>query len=89
MNISLKPEHEKFIQAQINSGRFTSADEVVDVAFRLLEKLQDEYQQWVEETRHKVDVAIAELDRGEGLDGDTVIKEILARFKQAREERGF
>ncbi len=85
MSINLKPEHEQFIRAQIASGRFTNADEVIDTALRLLEKLNDEYIQWVEETRQKVDVAIAELDRGEGLNGETVVMQILERFQKARE----
>lgn len=88
MKVSLKPEQEKFIQSQIANGRFASADEVVDVAFRLLEKLSDEYAEWVEETRQKVDVAIAEIDRGEVLDGETVVGQLLDKFRQAREERG-
>lgn len=85
MSINLKPEHEQLIRAQIASGRFTNADEVIDTALRLLEKLNDEYIQWVEETRQKVDVAIAELDRGEGLNGETVVMQILERFQKARE----
>ncbi|MEQ8758017.1 MAG: hypothetical protein RID09_31475 [Coleofasciculus sp. G1-WW12-02] len=56
------------------------------MAFRLLKKLQGEYEQWIEETRTKIDVGIAELDRGEGLDGDAVVAGILERFKQAHEE---
>ncbi len=85
MNIELKPEHEQFIQAQIASGKFTNADEVIDVAFHLLEKLNSEYVQWVEETRQKVDVAIAEVERGEVLDGETVVMQILEKFQKARE----
>ncbi|WP_392535881.1 type II toxin-antitoxin system ParD family antitoxin [Nostoc sp. C117] len=85
MNIELKPEHEQFIQAQIASGKFTNADEVIDVAFQLLEKLNSEYVQWVEETRQKVDVAIAEIERGEVLDGETVVMQILEKFQKARE----
>ncbi|MBD2455552.1 type II toxin-antitoxin system ParD family antitoxin [Nostoc sp. FACHB-87] len=85
MNIQLKPEHEQFIQAQIASGRFTNADEVIDIAFQLLEKLNTDYISWIEETRYKVDVAIAEIERGEGLDGETVVMEILNRFQKARE----
>jgi antitoxin ParD1/3/4 len=72
-------------QTQIASGKFTNADEVVDVAFRLLEKLENEYSQWIEETRGKVDIARAELDLGEGLDGETVLNQILGRFQQVRE----
>ncbi|MBN3927553.1 type II toxin-antitoxin system ParD family antitoxin [Nostoc sp. NMS4] len=85
MNIELKPEHEQFIQAQIASGKFTNADEVLDLAFQLLEKLNSEYVQWVEETRQKVDVAIAEIERGEVLDGETVVMQILEKFQKARE----
>lgn len=86
MKILLKPEHQQFIQAQISSGKFTDADEVIDVAFRLLDKLGSEYSQWIEEVRAQVDVATAELERGEGLDGKTVVNQILERFKQAREK---
>jgi antitoxin ParD1/3/4 len=39
MNIQLKPEQEKLIQAQIESGRYNSAEQIVDVAFQLFEKL--------------------------------------------------
>lgn len=51
---------------------------------KLLE-LYSEYVEWVEDTRRKVDVAIAELERGEGLDGETVVIKILERFQKARE----
>ena len=85
MNIELKPEHEQFIQAQIASGKFTNADEVLDVAFKLLEKLNSEYAQWVEEIWQKVDVAIAEIERGEVLNGETVVMQILEKFQKARE----
>lgn len=87
MEILLKPEHQQFIQAQIASGKFTNATEVVDAAFRLLEKLGNEYNQWIEETGEQIDVARDELHRGEGLDGETVVNQIMERFKQAREAR--
>ncbi len=87
MSIRLKPEHEQFIQAQVASGRFANQEEVIDTAFRLLEKLHSEYEQWIEETRDKIDMGIAEFDRGEGLDGEAVVAGILERFKQAGQER--
>ena len=87
MNISFKPEHEQFILAQIATGKYTKPEEVIDVAFRLLQKLNNEYAEWIDKTRQKVDVAIAELERGEGLDGETVVTEILERFQRAREEK--
>ncbi|MBN3892793.1 MAG: type II toxin-antitoxin system ParD family antitoxin [Nostoc sp. JL31] len=85
MNITLKPEIEQFIQAQLATGRYANAEEVISKALKLLEESDKEYQKWVEETRQKVDVAIAELERGEGLDGETVVMQILDRFQKARE----
>ncbi|BDI14907.1 MULTISPECIES: type II toxin-antitoxin system ParD family antitoxin [Nostoc] len=85
MNITLKPEIEQFIQAQLATGRYANAEEVISKALKLLEESDKEYQEWVEETRQKVDVAIAELERGEGLDGETVVMQILDRFQKARE----
>ena len=85
MAIQLKPEQEKFIEKQVASGKYNSPEEVVDTMFQVFGNLQSEYDQWVKETRDKVDVAIAEIERGEGLDGETVIKEVLDKFKKARE----
>jgi antitoxin ParD1/3/4 len=86
MKVTLKPDQERFIQSQIAKGQFTNVDEVIDVAFRLLEKLSGEYAEWVEETRQKVDVAIAEIERGDVLDGETFVSQILDKFRQAREK---
>jgi antitoxin ParD1/3/4 len=85
MAITLKPEHEQFIQSQIKAGQFNNSDEVIDTAFRLLEKCSVEYAQWVSEVREKVDIAKAEVARGEILDGETVVNAILDRFRQAKE----
>lgn len=85
MNVSLKPEHQKFIQKQIESGQFPNADAVIETAFRLLEQSNQEYIQWLRETRQKVEKAEQELDRGEGLEGEIVVNQILNRFQKARE----
>ncbi|WP_309738486.1 MULTISPECIES: type II toxin-antitoxin system ParD family antitoxin [unclassified Chamaesiphon] len=84
MNIALSPEQEQFIQSQIDRGRFKSAEEAVAQAFKLLER-EREYQSWIEDTRQKVDVAIAELDRGEGVELDLVIERLQQKFQSARE----
>jgi len=86
MNIQLKPNQEQFIQKQLKSGRFNNSEQVIDTAFYLLEILDEDYWQWLEETRQKIDVAIAELDNGEGLDGEKVINDILEKFKKAQQK---
>lgn len=84
MTIQLKPEQEKFIEAQVASGKYNSHEEVMDKMFLVFGRLQSEYEEWVKETRQKVDVAIAEIERGEGLDGETVIAQLRQRLKKAR-----
>jgi antitoxin ParD1/3/4 len=84
MAIVLKPEQERFIQAQIDAGQFNNPEQVIDTAFRLLEQQSAEYRQWVNEVREKVIVARDEVDRGEALDGETVVNEILERFRHAK-----
>ncbi len=87
MAIVLTPEQERFIRSQIDAGQFSNPEQVIDTAFRLLEKQNAEYIQWVNEVREKVDIARAEVARGEVLDGETVVNDILERFRQAREAR--
>ncbi|KAB8331785.1 type II toxin-antitoxin system ParD family antitoxin [Scytonema tolypothrichoides VB-61278] len=87
MNISLKPEHEQFIQAQIASGRFTNPDEVIDLAFKVLEKLDTEYIQWLEQTRQKVEVGLAQIERGEVIDSEVVIDRLREKLRKAREAK--
>jgi antitoxin ParD1/3/4 len=61
---------------------------VISKALKLLLEWDKGYQNWVEETREKVDVAIEQLDRGEGIDGDVVISQLRDKLRQAREIQG-
>ncbi|MEI3651722.1 MAG: type II toxin-antitoxin system ParD family antitoxin [Dolichospermum lemmermannii FEM_B0920] len=88
MNIQIKPELEQIIQAQIATGRYTNPEDVISKALKLLLEWDKGYQNWVEETRKKVDVAIEQLDRGEGIDGDIVISQLRDKLRQAREIQG-
>ena len=85
MNIQIKPELEQIIQAQIATGRYTNPEDVISKALKLLLEWDKGYQNWVEETREKVDVAIEQLDRGEGIDGEVVISQLRDKLREARE----
>ena len=86
MSITLKPEQEEFVLERIKNGNYTTVDEVIMAAFRLLEERERQYREWVEETRDKVEVGIAQLDRGEGIDGEQVIARLRDKLRQARED---
>ncbi len=85
MDITLKPEHEQFIQEKLQSGKYQTANEVIVEAFRLLEERDKRDEAWLEETRQKVAVGLAELKRGEGVDGEVVMAELRDMIHKARE----
>jgi antitoxin ParD1/3/4 len=84
MTIQLKPEQEKFIKAQVASGKYNSPEEVMDKMFLVFGRLQSEYEEWLTETRSKIEEGIESLDKGEGIDGETFVAELLEKFRQAR-----
>ncbi|MEY2977053.1 MAG: hypothetical protein ACO3NK_19765 [Prochlorotrichaceae cyanobacterium] len=53
--------------------------------FELLEPTVD-YEQWLTETRSKVAVALAEIDRGELLDSEEVINRLQTKVNHARSQ---
>ncbi|WP_249267814.1 hypothetical protein RVR34_25405 [Microcystis aeruginosa FBCC-A68] len=41
---------------------------------------RDQYQQWVEDIGQKIDIAAEQLDRSEGIDGETAIAQLRTRL---------
>ena len=56
--------YEEFIAAQIETGRYNNASEVVRAGLRMLE----DYETRLGETRQLVDAADAEIDAGKGIE---------------------
>ena len=84
MNVSLTPELEKLVERKVQSGRYQSASEVVREGLRLLEDQDRLREVRLEEVRRKVQAGIDELDRGEGIDGETVLAELKHRSATLR-----
>jgi antitoxin ParD1/3/4 len=85
--LTITPEHEKLIQNHLDTGRYTNAEEVLAIALKLLTRLDTEHQAWIEETRQQIAIGIAELDRGEGVDGATAMAGYLQQFQAALQTR--
>jgi antitoxin ParD1/3/4 len=58
---------------------------VIFESFRLLEERDNHYEQWLQDTRQKVADGLAQLDRAEGLDSETVMARLKERIRNARE----
>jgi antitoxin ParD1/3/4 len=86
MSITLNAEQEEIVQTFLQTGQFESAEEVIQVALRLLEQQDGEYQQWLAENRAKVEIGLAELQRGEGIEGEVVIAHLREKVRRSREQ---
>ncbi|MGD1716959.1 type II toxin-antitoxin system ParD family antitoxin [Dapis sp. BLCC M172] len=86
MNISLSLEARKFIEEQVNSGRYSSATEVVGEALRLLSEKESIRAKYFVELKEKIRMGIEELDRGEGIDGEEVFAELEADINRIETE---
>ncbi|MDF5717747.1 MAG: type II toxin-antitoxin system ParD family antitoxin [Rhizonema sp. NSF051] len=87
MNVSLTPDLEQFIQNLVDSGKYTSASEVIQAALRMFVQ-QDIYQGRIEELRKEIMIGIEASRRGEVVDADTVFNQLQAKLKLAREQAG-
>jgi antitoxin ParD1/3/4 len=85
MNISLTPELEQFVREKVDSGRYLSASEVVREGLRLLEEREQLYQAKLDKLRQEIAVGVEQSDRGEVVDGEAVIQELLSEIEAARQ----
>ncbi len=88
MPITLPPELEQFIQSQVASGKYASADEVFLAGIRLLEEREQLYQGRFEELRHEVLRGVEEAEQGELLDTEVVIGGLQEKLRLRRIQRG-
>lgn len=80
MGISPTDSQERFIQAKIQAGKYRSAEEVLEIALRLLDEYERADAAWVGDVRVKIDAAIEASSRTSPVDGETFVNGILERF---------
>lgn len=79
MNVSLTPELEQLVTEKVESGRYTSASEVIREALRLLEEHDQLKQQRLAQVREKIDRGLQQLDAGQGISA----QEARARLRRS------
>ena len=88
MNISLTPELEELVQKKVESGRYSSASEVVRAALRLLEQEDELRETRLAAMRSQVREGIEQAERGELLDGEEVVARVKKRAASKRRSAG-
>jgi antitoxin ParD1/3/4 len=81
MSISLKPEHEQFIQSQIETGQYNSSDEVINEAFKLLTERENRLQ----ELRQKIAIGTEQIARGQVTEGEAVFARLQKKIDSMAE----
>ena len=81
MTVLLKPELERFIEDQVQQGRFDSSDDAINAAVAHLQTERDLAGVQLDLLRAEVDVGIAELDRGEFV--EFTAKDVIAERRAA------
>jgi antitoxin ParD1/3/4 len=87
MKVSLAPELEKLVADKVESGRHQSASEMICEGLRLLDDQDRLRELQLDEVRKKIQIGLAQLDRGEGIPGEQVqaqMKQKSAEFRQGR-----
>jgi antitoxin ParD1/3/4 len=87
MNVSLTPELDRFVAGKVESGRYTSASEVVREALRLLEEHDRARSAQVAAFNQELGARLASLDRGERVKPETARKRIEQKSQDRRKLR--
>ncbi len=88
MNISLTPELEELVQKKVESGRYSSASEVVRAGLRLLEQEDELRETRLAAMRAQVREGIEQAERGELVDGEEAVARVKKRAASKRRSTG-
>ena len=88
MNISLTPELEELVQKKVESGRYSSASEVIRAGLRLLEQEDELRETRLAAMRAQVQEGIEQAERGELVDGEEAVARVKKRAASKRRNAG-
>ena len=88
MNVSLTEELEELVQKKVESGRYTSASEVIRAGLRLLEQEDELRATRLEAVRAQVREGIDQAERGELVDGELAVGRVKKRAEGKRRNAG-
>jgi antitoxin ParD1/3/4 len=79
---ALGPHFEAFIQAQLATGRYADASDVIRAALRLLEEDDKKYA----ELDAAIFAGLADIEAGDTVDAETVFDELEAELRALSEQ---
>ncbi|AFW96168.1 MULTISPECIES: type II toxin-antitoxin system ParD family antitoxin [Nostocales] len=80
MQIAVKPDQEKYILEKLQQGKYKSIDELLSIAFQLLEQ-HDEKEKQLSELRRKIAEGTEQIRQGEVIEGELVFQQLPQKLK--------
>jgi antitoxin ParD1/3/4 len=87
MNVSLTPELEELVSARVQTGRYSSASEVVREALRLLEDRDRAKAAQLAEFNGELGRRLASLDRGKRVDPEVARARLARKSEDLRNKK--
>lgn len=84
MNVKISKDAERFVRREMASGRYESPQQVIRDSLRLLEEKGLVEDQRRTRLNEQIAEGLAELDRGEGLPGEEVLRAIREKSRRRR-----
>jgi antitoxin ParD1/3/4 len=81
MQIAVKPDQEKYILEKLQQGKYKSIDELLSIAFQLLEQHEEKENQ-LSELRRKIAEGTEQIRQGEVIEGELVFQQLQEKLKQ-------
>lgn len=80
MQIAIKPDQEQYILEKLQQGKYKSIDELLSIAFQLLEQ-HDEKEKQLSELRRKIAEGTEQIRQGEVIEGELVFQQLPQKLK--------
>lgn len=84
MQIAIKPDQEKFILEKLQQGKYKSVDDLLTVAFQLLDQ-HDEREKQLIELRQKIAEGTQQIREGKVVDGELVFQQLQEKLNSMEE----
>ena len=88
MNIDLTPAQTRIIQAKLQTGKYRSSEENLDLALWLVDEYERSDGEWVNQVRAKIDAAMTASEQTPSLDGKAFVNQVLERSARSRARIG-
>ncbi|MBD1211288.1 MAG: type II toxin-antitoxin system ParD family antitoxin [Dolichospermum circinale Clear-D4] len=80
MQIAIKPDQEQYILEKLQQGKYKSIDELLSIAFQLLEE-HDEKEKQLSQLKRKIAEGTEQLRQGEVIEGELVFQQLQEKLK--------